>query len=110
MLGGLCLDWKVVGGLALVGLGIGIVAPTLVWAALPVLVVLACPISMLLMMRGMGGAQCAVQPEPEQRTADTGDTATTHLVALHAQREVIDHEIGFVISTDRSPLASWRSC
>src|SRR5205823_5658510 len=65
MIGGLCLDWKVVAGLALVGLGIWVVAPALVWVALAVLAVLACPISMLLMMRGIGDAQCAVQPERE---------------------------------------------
>ena len=62
----LCLNWKVVAGLAVVGLGIWAVAPGLVWAALPVLVILACPLSMLFMMRGIGGGQCATQPAREQ--------------------------------------------
>src|SRR6266487_5466495 len=62
----LCLNWKVVAGLAVLGLGIWVVAPNLVWAAVPVLVVLACPLSMLLMMRGMGRALSATQIEPEQ--------------------------------------------
>lgn len=68
-MGGLhiCLNWKVVAGLAVVGLGTWVVAPNLVWAAVPVLVVLACPLSMLLMMRGMGGAQCATQSEQEHQ-------------------------------------------
>ncbi len=59
----LCLNWKVVAGLAVLGLGIWVVAPNLVWAAVPVLVVLACPLSMLLMMRGMGRALSATQIE-----------------------------------------------
>jgi hypothetical protein len=67
----ICLNWKVVAGLATVGLGIWIVAPNLVWAAVPILVVLACPLSMLFMMRGMGGVQCATRPE--QEPAQGGD-------------------------------------
>ena len=63
----LCLNWKVVAGLAVVGLGVWVVAPNLVWATVPVLVVLACPLSMLLMMRGMGSAQCATEIEQEHR-------------------------------------------
>lgn len=53
----LCLNWKVVAGLAVVGLSVWMVAPNLIWAALPLLILAACPISMLLMMRGMGGDQ-----------------------------------------------------
>src|SRR5581483_9006439 len=60
-LGGLCLNWKVIGGLAAVGLSIWIMAPGLVWAALPLLLLAACPLSMLLMMRGMASGQCAAQ-------------------------------------------------
>ena len=63
----LCLNWNVVAGLAVLGLGIWVVAPNLVWAALPILVVLACPLSMLFMMRGMGGSQRAILPGSEQR-------------------------------------------
>jgi hypothetical protein len=65
-IGGLhiCLNWKVVAALAAVGLGIWVVAPNLVWAVVPVLVVLACPLSMLLMMRGTSNSQCATQIEP----------------------------------------------
>jgi Protein of unknown function (DUF2933) len=67
----ICLNWKVVAGLGAVGLGTWIVAPNLIWAAVPILVVLACPLSMLFMMRGMSGGQCATQPE--QEPAQVGD-------------------------------------
>jgi hypothetical protein len=88
----ICLNWKVVAGLAVVGLGIWAVAPGLVWAALPVLVVLACPLSMLLMMRGMGSSQCATQPGQEQRTAHAS-TPDERLAELRAQPSGITREI-----------------
>lgn len=50
----LCLDWKVLVGLAAAGLGIVLFDRHLLSAALPLLLVAACPLSMLLMMRGMG--------------------------------------------------------
>ena len=68
----LCLNWKVVAGLAAVGVGIWVVAPGLMWAALPILIVLACPLSMLFMMRGMSSGQCAAQPAPEQQEIYAG--------------------------------------
>src|SRR6266700_4655779 len=59
----MCLNWKVLAGLAVVGVGIWIVAPQFALAALPVLLVAACPLSMLFMMRGMmhGGGRQASQ-------------------------------------------------
>src|SRR5260221_14197349 len=51
---GLCLNWKVIAGLAIAALGVWVMAPQLLAAALPVLILAACPLSMLLMMRGMG--------------------------------------------------------
>jgi hypothetical protein len=83
----ICLNWKVVAGLAVVGLGIWVVAPNLVWAAVPVLVVLACPLSMLLMMRGMGSAQCATQIEQEHRPREE------QLAQLHARQAALAREI-----------------
>ncbi len=46
----MCLNWKVLAGLAALGVGIYLVAPELASAALPYLVLAICPISMLLMM------------------------------------------------------------
>ncbi len=51
----MCLNWKVVAGLAVVGLIVLVVAPPLMWAALPILLIAACPLSMLFIMRGMAG-------------------------------------------------------
>ena len=49
----MCVNWKVVGALSLVGIAVLALAPRLVGAALPLLVFAACPLSMLLMMRRM---------------------------------------------------------
>ena len=49
-----CLNPKVVVGLIAVGVAIYLVAPGLVLAALPLLVLAACPLSMFFMMRMMG--------------------------------------------------------
>ena len=83
----LCLNWNVVAGLAVLGLGIWVVAPNLVWAALPILVVLACPLSMLFMMRGMGSAQCATQTEQEYRPGEE------QLAQLRARHVALTREI-----------------
>ena len=49
-----CLNWKVMAALAAAGLGVYVFAPGWAAAALPLLIVAACPLSMLLMMRAMG--------------------------------------------------------
>ncbi len=55
----MCFNWKAAGGLLLVGLGVFAVAPNLFGAALPLLILAACPLSMLLMMHAMsGGGRC----------------------------------------------------
>ena len=59
----MCFNWKVAGGLALVGLAVFAAAPNLIGAALPLLIFAACPLSMLLMMRAMsGGAGAKTTP------------------------------------------------
>jgi|SRR5579859_4943129 len=83
---GMCLDWRVLIGLAVVGLAVWVVAPKFLLAAIPLLLVLACPLSMLFMMRGMhgGGSHSTtdVQPTPEEQ-----------LARLEQQREAISAQI-----------------
>ncbi len=78
----MCFNWKVIVGLAGVGLVVWVVAPNLVGAALPVLLVAACPLSMLLMGRGMAGGQCSTQP-----TTTTQAAPTTQSVGLRLTRD-----------------------
>ena len=49
----MCLDWKVLIGLAVIGVGSYVVAPGLADAALPILLLAICPLSMLIMMKAM---------------------------------------------------------
>ncbi|MCL4545008.1 MAG: septum formation initiator family protein [Chloroflexi bacterium] len=49
-----CLNWKVLVGLGAVAVGVLVVEPQIFWSALPTLAVLICPLSMGLMMFGMG--------------------------------------------------------
>lgn len=96
-LGGICFNWKVVAGLAAVGVGIWAVAPNLLVAALPLLLVAACPLSMFFMMRGMGGSrpqQAVVIPQVDQQAALHGSLADESLPALQsrAARLQLQHE------------------
>ena len=58
----ICLDKRVVGSLAVVGVSAWLLAPHLVISLLPLLVLAACPLSMVLMPRGMARGQCASRP------------------------------------------------
>ncbi len=51
----MCLNWKVLAGLAAVGVAVYVVAPNAMVGILPVLLLLACPLSMVVMMVGMQG-------------------------------------------------------
>lgn len=52
---GMCINKKVVAGLAVVGLGVWWLAPGAIGAALPFLLIAICPLSMLVMMKAMNG-------------------------------------------------------
>jgi len=80
----MCFDWRVLGGLALAGIGIWLYAPQLLGAGLPLLVVLICPLSMGLMawmMRGSMGSQ------------GTQLSATDRLAALEQEQARLNAEI-----------------
>ncbi len=63
---GMCINWKVVAGLMVVAAGLFVlVSPGVARAALPYLLSAVCPLSMLLMMKSMGGMNSAgVNKEP----------------------------------------------
>ena len=85
----MCLNWKVLLGLAVVGLAIWVVAPQLVLAALPLLLVVVCPLSMLVMMGRMREGQSAQanQPPAAGRTRD-------EQVAEHRECNALKHVPG----------------
>lgn len=77
-IGGMCVNWKVVAGLVVAGAGIWIAKPGLIGAALPLLLLAACPLSMLLMMRGMGHQRVG-QPYAASRPVSAGQSPPTGL-------------------------------
>jgi Protein of unknown function (DUF2933) len=102
----LCLNWNVVAGLAVLGLGIWVIAPNLAWAALPVLVVLACPLSMLFMMRGMGGGQRTTPPGREQQSVGAHRPREEQLLDLRGQHAAIAQEIAELESASNATMQS----
>lgn len=101
-----CMNWRVIVGLAAVGLGVWLVAPGLVAGAVPLLIVAMCPLSMLVMMggmpRGQGSSQsaCATQSSPASQPRGVARTREEQLAALqeqlssvHVQYDAIAHEI-----------------
>lgn len=78
----MCLNKKVIAGLAVAAVAIYLFAPNLFGAALPLLIFAACPLSMLLMMRmmsGSGKASCS--------TTSSEDSGDAELAQLRAEVE-----------------------
>jgi len=79
----MCLNWQVLSGLAAVGLGIGLLAPGLFGRALPILLLAACPISMLVMMATMR------QPSTRAPAPEDINSLQAQLAELTAQQEQV---------------------
>jgi hypothetical protein len=87
----MCLNWKVLAGLAAAGLGIWAVAPGVVGAALPLLLLAACPLSMLVMVLAMRGAGTHAG---DQRPADEPPVRLqAELDAARAREEALVAEL-----------------
>lgn len=80
----MCPNWKVLAGLAVVGGGIYAVAQGLAAAALPILLLAICPLSMLFMMKAMqgDGREDVSQPPP----AGADQTREAHLFRLRKEQ------------------------
>lgn len=81
----MCLDKRVIGGVALTAAAVWWLAPGLLAAALPLLVLAICPLSMLFMMKAMNGMQergpapdAASAPAVEEPTTAEPTVVTTH--------------------------------
>ena len=97
---GMCLNWKVLVGLAVVGLIVLVIAPQFIWAALPILIIAACPLSMLFMMRGMNSGTRQTFPQSASANRSPADETSREeqLAALRAQL--------LSIQTEQEALAS----
>jgi len=77
-----CLDWRVLTGLAALGVAVYVIAPGVIAGAVPLLLLTACPLSMLVMMKAMGGQR------PEAAIAPSEPSAADRWAAL--RRELAD--------------------
>jgi hypothetical protein len=72
---GICFDKRILGALAIVGVGVLVVAPQLILAVLPLLLVALCPLSMLFMGKAMMSGGRRQQPkvaEPIEASYQSG--------------------------------------
>lgn len=77
----MCINKKVVAVLAIVGVALYLAAPNLIGAALPLLILAACPLSMVFMMRAMSGDKSTPESQEHGAAADAG----SELSALRAE-------------------------
>lgn len=81
----MCLTKPVIGGLAAVGVGVLLFAPNAIGAALPLLFLAACPLSMIFMMRAMsnGNSSCSTGEEQQTETAAMDEVAALRAEVQH---------------------------
>ena len=98
-----CFDPRVLVGLAAVGVAIAVLAPGLVGAAFPLLLVAACPVSMVVMMLAMR------QPGQGLPVAETGADRTSdlrrELLDLKARQRGLETELATLEGSDRRTVA-----
>ncbi len=83
----MCLNRKVIGGLAVAALAVLVFAPSAFSRVLPVLLVAACPLGMLLMMRGATGACQRKESEAGQAAAGSTPDAAAEIARLRHEVE-----------------------
>lgn len=94
-----CYDWRVLTGLAAVGVTTYLLAPSLLATALPVLLLAACPLSMLLMMKAMAGQPAASGRAPELSGGDRVAAVQRELAELRGRQEQLAAELRTVEAT-----------
>ncbi len=107
----MCLNWRVVAGLAVVGVIFWAVAPQLLLGAIPLLIVAACPLSMLFMMRGMqgGGSQQAMPSASEQTHEERLAELHSRLSGLQAEQESLARQVAEMESPEASIISEAES-
>ncbi len=103
-----CLNWRVIAVLVAVGAGVAVFAPNLIAAAFPVLLVVACPLSMIVMMRTMAGHQSNQSVAPYRGSADWSSQLRERLAATRLEQQELELDLARVESADRVAPAEGR--
>lgn len=88
-----CYDWRVITALAAIGGGVVLFAPGLIGAALPLLIVAVCPLSMVLMMKSMGGHDQNASPAAAAQQVDRAEQLRTELAASRREQQRLAREL-----------------
>ena len=99
-----CADWRVIAILAAVGAGVVVFAPNLIAAAVPLLIVAACPLSMLVMMRAMAGHPSTPSPLQDRQASQLRE----RLAATRLEQRQLERELARLESVDRVQTAEAR--
>lgn len=85
---GMCFNKRVVIGLGVVALGLLALSPRLLGSVAPLLLIAACPLSMVFMMRGMNrdGASCGAKPQAADRDGELAASGAATSAAARAGR------------------------
>ncbi|UQA91142.1 DUF2933 domain-containing protein [Streptomyces halobius] len=84
----MCLNKKVLIGLGIVAVGLFLLKPAWMVAALPLLILAICPLSMIFMMRGQRngqGSSCSTGTETPKTSASAVDVTDVQIKALQAE-------------------------
>lgn len=86
----MCLNKKVLIGLGIVAVGLLLLRPAWMIAALPLLILAICPLSMIFMMRGKGktgsqGSSCSTGAGTQKTSASTAGETDRQVEALQAE-------------------------
>ena len=87
------LGWTVLAGLAAAGMGLFVFAPALMAAALPILLLAACPLSMLVMMKNMQGNHSEARGQQPSLENDAVLTREERIARLREQQAVLAERI-----------------
>ena len=88
-----CYDWRVISALAAIGVAVFVLAPNLILGALPLLLVAACPLSMILMMKTMGSHDASAQPRAAAAGHDRVAQLRAELAATQAEQQRLAREL-----------------
>ena len=103
-----CYDSRVIAALAAVGIGVFVFAPSLITAALPLLLLAACPLSMVVMMKMMGGHDSSPGPQAAANPVDRGAQLEAQLAASRREQQRLATELE-QLGAERTAPASAKS-
>jgi hypothetical protein len=102
-------NWKGLAVLAgVAGIGLYLVAPNLMVAALPLLLFAACPLAMLLMMKGMHGNQGEARGQRASQETDAGLTREEQITRMRWQQADLDDRIDALEQEEPRPARNGK--